>query len=193
MHEVSGSPRSMDKTGIARLAVLNALLYGVIAVPILAQNTMPATLIAASLVLATTLSIMSAIDLMSQRLPDVLTLLLLLAGLALAALGGKDALVWHAASALIGGLSLYVIGWLYLHYRGIDGLGLGDAKLFAAAGAWVGAEGLATALLIACGSALVATLAWKQVDSRVDGQSAIAFGPFLAIGIWTVWLYGPLS
>lgn len=183
----------MDKTGIARLAVLNALLYGVIAVPILAQNTMPPTLIAASLVLAAALSVMSAIDLMSQRLPDVLTLLLLLAGLALAALGGKDALAWHAASALIGGLSLYGIGRLYLRYRGMDGLGLGDAKLFAAAGAWVGAEGLGTVLLIACGSALVAALAWKQLDSRVDGHSAIAFGPFLAIGIWTVWLYGAQS
>ncbi len=86
-----------------------------------------------------------------------------------------------------------LIGWLYHRYRGLDGLGLGDAKLFAAAGAWVGAEGLSTVLLMACGSALVAALVWQQFDKSMDGQTAIPFGPFLAFGFWVVWLYGPLG
>ena len=193
MLSLSGAPLSIDKTRVMWLAAINALLYGVIAIPMPAHDAMPAAFVAASLGLAAGLSLLSACDVTSWRLPDILTLPLLVAGLALAGLGGMENLAWHGASALLGGLSLYVIGWLYLHYRGMDGLGLGDAKLFAAAGAWVGAEGLATVLLMACGSALVAALVWKRMDTSVDGQSAIPFGPFLALGLWVVWLYGPLS
>ena len=154
---------------------------------------MPATMIAATLLLAAVLSLLSAIDLTSLRLPDVLTLPLLIAGLALAATGGMETFVWHAASALLGGLSLYLVGWAYLRYRGLEGLGLGDAKLFAVAGSWVGAEGLASVLLIASGSALLTALVWRSWDKSVDGRSALPFGPFLSLGLWVVWLYGPLA
>ena len=182
-----------EKSRVARIAAASALVVGLVALPSQTLSTMPATHLLATLLLAAGLSLLSAIDLVSLRLPDILTLPLLAIGLALAATGSAETLAWHAGSALLGGLALYLVGWAYLRYRGMDGLGLGDAKLFAVAGAWVGAEGLSSVLLIACGSALLAALLWHLSGKTVDRRSALPFGPFLSLGLCVVWLYGPLA
>ena len=71
-------------------------------------------------------------------------------------------------------------------------MGLGDAKLLAASGAWLGAGALPTVLLWATGSALVCVLVASRRNPALTGASRLPFGPFLAFGIWLVWLYGPL-
>ena len=57
---------------------------------------------------------------------------------------------------------------LYRYLRGWDGLGLGDAKLFASSDAWLSLEGLPAVLLLACGAAIVGLLvvAWRQPAYR---------------------------
>ena len=182
-----------DKGRHLRLFAAFALLFAAIAAPLVLRQSMPAGMMAHALVLAAGLTLLSVIDVQSFRLPDALTFPLLFAGLAIAALQGFDPFVWQSASASLGGLSLFGIGWLYRHMRGRDGLGLGDAKLFAASGAWVGAEGLASVLLIACVSALAAVAVWRLRNTKIGAQSALPFGPFLALGTWCVWLYGPLA
>jgi prepilin signal peptidase PulO-like enzyme (type II secretory pathway) len=100
-----------------------------------------------------------------------------------------DAWVMHVAGAAIGYGLLWAVETAYRRLRGHDGLGRGDAKLLGALGMWVGALGLAPVLLIASLSGLVAALvlAWK--DGRgVSGQSAVAFGPWIALGGFAVWL-----
>jgi leader peptidase (prepilin peptidase) / N-methyltransferase len=77
--------------------------------------------------------------------------------------------------------------------RGQAGLGLGDAKLFAAAGAWAGLEGLASVLLYGSLAALVWAGFWAIRGHEVSRTTRLAFGPFLAIGLWWVWLYGPAT
>ena len=79
---------------------------------------------------------------------------------------------------------------LYSRVRGRDGLGLGDAKLFAASGAWLGLEGLPAVLLVACGAAIVALLVMAWRSQALSATTRIPFGPFLAFGTWIVWLYG---
>ena len=79
---------------------------------------------------------------------------------------------------------------LYSRLRGRDGLGLGDAKLFAASGAWLGLEGLPAVLLVACGAAIVALLVDGLAIAGLSATTRIPFGPFLAFGTWIVWLYG---
>jgi len=49
----------------------------------------------------------------------------------------------------------------YRALRGRDGLGAGDAKLLAAAGAWIGLSGLGIVLLLAATIALAAALAMR--------------------------------
>lgn len=177
-------------------AVLTGSIAAIYAISGAPYALLPGQTLASSAVtglLAACLVWLSVIDLRSYRLPDVLTVPLLLTGLVLAGLQGRESLLWHTAAAALGGLTLYATRSLYHAWRGYDGLGLGDVKLFAAAGAWIGLEGLASGLLIACVAALAVALLWKLADADVDGRSILPFGPFLAIGFWIVWLYGPLA
>jgi leader peptidase (prepilin peptidase) / N-methyltransferase len=122
-------------------------------------------------------------------LPDALTLPLLVAGLAVVPTVGS----WseHVVGAAAGGAFLILVGSTFGRITGRDGLGMGDVKLFAAGGAWTGWQALPGTLLVAA----LLGLAYAAISGRVgEGRDRpIAFGPFLAVGIWTSWLYGPLS
>lgn len=122
------------------------------------------------------------IDLSSHRLPDVWTLPLIAVGLGLALIGlGPD--LW---SSVLGGAIGYglfwAIGTFYFARNGREGLGLGDAKLFAAAGTWVGVYLLPYVLLVACVAGLLHAGVQRQSSAR-----GIAFGPALALGFWLIW------
>lgn len=147
------------------------------------------------IVLAVTLIALSVIDLRTFRLPDALTLPLAAAGIA-SAWWLEDELVWRAFSAIAGYLALRALIEGYRLLRGVDGMGLGDAKLLAAAGAWLGAENLPMTVLVACCSALVVAGAYALASDAAARHAVwsrrMPFGPHIALGIWIVWLYGPL-
>lgn len=126
---------------------------------------------------------LALIDLRTWRLPDVLTLPLILAGVGLAALGLLPAamLLSSLVGAAAGFLVLAGIGWAYRQLRGRDGLGLGDAKLLAAAGAWLGVEALPWLLLFAALLGLAMALARA---GPLRPETAVPFGPPLALSFW---------
>jgi leader peptidase (prepilin peptidase)/N-methyltransferase len=133
------------------------------------------------------------IDLRAWLLPDVLTLPLVLLGLlATLALDPED-LADRAAAAAIGYLTLRTIGWVYERLRGREGLGQGDAKLLAAAGAWLGTAALPQVILLAAASALLSAAALGLAGTRLRADTAIPFGPFLALATWPIWLFGPVA
>lgn len=148
---------------------------------------------AATIVLGVGLVVLSAIDVQTQRLPDAVTAPLIAAGLALAVLIDRSALLWHIAGAAIGYILLWSIERMYVAYRGRPGLGLGDAKLLAAAGAWLGPSGLPSVLLVATFGALAGVGVARWRGAPITAETAIPFGPFLSLGLWIVWLYGPLA
>ena len=85
--------------------------------------------------------------------------------------------------AAAGFLSLGLIGELHFRRSGAEGLGLGDAKLFAAAGSWLGWQALPLVLLIAA----LAGLAYAIL--RLGPRDApIAFGPMLAFAFLLCWI-----
>lgn len=141
--------------------------------------------------LALALSWTAAIDIDRFTLPNPLTLGLLLLGLALAATRH----VFGLAEALIGAVAGYGVlagaALFYRRFRKRDGLGFGDAKLFAAAGAWLGWAALPSVLLIASFSALIWVLAEAAIRRKFDGSRALPFGPFIAAGFWLVWTFDP--
>ena len=145
--------------------------------------------IAWSLGLGWTLAILASVDLAAFRLPDVLTLPLMSAGLARAALSDDD-LAGHVAGLVVGYSAIAVTGWIFKRLRGRRGIGLGDAKLFAAAGAWLGWAPLPSVMLIACGLGL----AWFAVAALSEGRGALnaraPFGVALCCGTWVIWLLG---
>ena len=133
------------------------------------------------------------IDWTDFLLPDVLSLPLLLAGLVVTLVRSPETLTDHCLAAAIGYLSFQGLAMAYRHLRGRDGLGGGDAKLIAAAGAWCG---LATLPFIVLGSALLgllAALALALSGRTVTSTTRIPFGPCIALAFWLAWLYGGLA
>ncbi len=129
-------------------------------------------------------------DLREKTLPDAVTLPLIAVGLAAAlVLEPLDPLT-HVLGAAAGVTLFLAVGATFRRLRGYDGLGGGDAKLFAAAGAWVGWPGLPSVLLIASVAALAVVLVIMVVGRRNFAREEIAFGPYLCFGFWIVWLYG---
>jgi len=139
-----------------------------------------------SCVLGWTLLTLGWIDTISMRLPDKLTLPLILCGLTEAWLLEPDTLTSRAFAAAIGYTGFSAIRVFHARLRGRQGLGLGDAKLLAAAGAWVGLSALGSVVLIAA----VAALLWALRRLRPDPAERIPFGPFLSAATWVVWLHG---
>lgn len=133
------------------------------------------------------------IDARHWLLPDVLTLPLLVLGLALAATLAPEDLADRAAAAALGYLALRIVGWVYQRLRHREGLGQGDAKLFAAAGAWLGIAALPQVILVAALAALAMAIGLSLTGARMRAHSALPFGPFLALATWVLWLFGPLS
>jgi leader peptidase (prepilin peptidase)/N-methyltransferase len=129
------------------------------------------------------------IDLRSMILPDVLTLPLLALGLATTGMTRPDALAEHLLAAALGYLTLAAVASAYRRFRGRDGLGMGDAKLLAAIGAWLGLSLLPVALLLAACAGLVAAAGAALTGKRMTAATAIPFGPFLALSGWLLWLY----
>jgi leader peptidase (prepilin peptidase)/N-methyltransferase len=150
-------------------------------------------LLAASCLLGWTLLTLSVIDSRHLILPDVLTLPLGVLGLIVTFAIDQGQFILHLAAALVGFATLAIVNELYRRVRGRDGLGLGDAKLLAAGGAWIGLNGLAGIVLIASFTALVCALSQTVFRQGITSQTRIAFGPFLSFGIWIIWLYGPLE
>lgn len=143
--------------------------------------------LAATLILLALLTAAAAIDLRTRRLPDLLNLAIAAAGLAATWLLGRD-----LAASLVGigagYLAFLLVSVLYRRLRGRDGLGLGDAKLLAAGGAWIGWMGLPFAVLIAAAAGLIFVLGARLAGRRLAATDALPFGPFLALGVFAVWL-----
>lgn len=137
-----------------------------------------------------TLLALAWIDCEHMLLPDVLTLPLVLAGLAATWLLSSGDMADHAIGAAVGYAAFRAIAVVYQQLRGRSGLGQGDAKLLAAAGAWVGWEALPAIVLLAALAGLGAALVAAIGGRRLSGNTALPFGPFLAGALWICWLGG---
>lgn len=127
------------------------------------------------------------IDFDTFRLPDLITLPLILAGLAVTWAFQFPALYDHAAAALVGYLAFRLLDFAYLILRHRQGLGEGDAKLLAGAGAWLGLQALPYVILGA-GVMGIAMVLGRREGPR--GQRKIAFGPALALAFFLMLVFG---
>lgn len=144
-----------------------------------------AVLLYASIGLASALLLLSYIDLRTGLLPDLLTLPLGIVGFGLSLYTGgwiQSVAGGVAGYALIAGLAAF-----WRSQRGYEGIGLGDAKLLAASGFWVGVIALPVILLVASIFGLVIALIMAKAMRSDDMNVAIPFGPFLALGTWAAW------
>jgi leader peptidase (prepilin peptidase)/N-methyltransferase len=128
------------------------------------------------------------IDARTFRLPDVLTLPLILAGLVEAAWLEPAALPDRALAAATGFAALWLLAIAYRRLRGHDGLGMGDAKLLAAGGAWLGIASLPFVLFAGAALALLYALVLRLRGTALTATSKLPLGPFLTAAIWLAWV-----
>jgi leader peptidase (prepilin peptidase)/N-methyltransferase len=140
-----------------------------------------------TLLLAVALLSLSVIDLRTRRLPDWLTFPLIAIGLGVAFFDTPTAAPTYVLAATLGFLALWLVATLYRRLRGTDGLGLGDAKLLAAAGAWLGPFYLAPTVFVGAVLTLVAALILRLLGRQVSLQSTLPFGPFLSVSFFGFW------
>jgi len=187
-------PRSEPEPGARRtvrfagFAVGGAIIGGWAA---LSRDTVSASLLTA--VLGWFLLLIAVVDAEHFWLPDELTLPLGAAGLGAAILPNGTGLLNAAIGAAAGFAALWLLAFAYRRLRGRDGLGGGDPFLLAAGGAWVGWTGLPSVLLWAAAGGLSLVLARALLKKPMTGGDKLAFGVFLAGGIWMTWLFGPLG
>jgi leader peptidase (prepilin peptidase)/N-methyltransferase len=147
--------------------------------------------------LGLTLLALALMDFHHFILADILVLPLLVFGILISFSISTDAGTASVIGSLIGGGSAFALRKIYRLTRGRDGLGLGDVKLLATAGAWVSWQGLPSVVFIASVSGLAAWLALWAFKSRtqfkLSATQRVPFGIFLALGLWIVWLHGPIN
>ena len=136
-----------------------------------------------------TLLALAWIDITHFRLPDVLTLPLILAGFAEGWWEYPALAADRAGAAVIGYAAFRGVALGYRWLRGRDGLGEGDAKLLAALGAWVGLVGLSDVLLDAALLGLAAAAVLRVRGRSMTATTALPFGACLAAAGWLVRLY----
>ena len=88
-------------------------------------------------------------------------------------------------SSIIGGIIGYAMIWgiikLYKKLKNIEGMGLGDAKLFCGIGLWFGYQSVFIIIFLASIIALI-VIAPKLIMGKIKMKNEIPFGPFIIIG-----------
>ncbi|SBS34558.1 Type 4 prepilin-like proteins leader peptide-processing enzyme [Marinomonas spartinae] len=112
------------------------------------------------------------IDYQHKLIPDECCLIALAAALLLNIHSGT---LENAVLGMIVGYSaVYLLRWGYLKIRNIEAIGLGDVKLLATLGAWLGVLHLTTLLLYASLIGILYILLYREKN-----KEPIPFGPFL--------------
>ncbi len=142
--------------------------------------TPPGPLMVTRLLLVCILIALFGIDLEHQILPNTITLPGIVAGLLLSVIappGLRDAVI----GVVLGGGILYAIAWAYYLWRREEGLGMGDVKMLAMIGAFLGWKAVLVTLVLSSFSGAVIGLALIVAQSG-GMKRALPFGTFLAIG-----------
>jgi leader peptidase (prepilin peptidase) / N-methyltransferase len=149
----------------------------------------PGPLLAARLVLGCALIVLFAIDLEHHLLPNAITLPLIVVGFLFSFFtepGWASSLI----GILVGGGVLFAIAEIYFRVRHEHGLGMGDVKMLAMVGAFLGWPLTLLTLMLASLSGTVIGLG-LIVTKRGGMKDALPFGTFIALGAAAAATVGP--
>jgi leader peptidase (prepilin peptidase)/N-methyltransferase len=145
-------------------------------------------LLAARLLLTAILIVLFGTDLETQRLPNVITIPGVVVGLALSSVL-PPGLAASAAGVALGGGVLLLIRWGWKAATGVDGMGLGDVKMLAMIGAFLGWKQVIVVLFLASIAGAIVGVALTATGRR-SLQTRLPFGTFLALAAYVAALVG---
>ena len=134
-------------------------------------------------VLIIALVYLAYIDFRSFQLPNVITLPMIAIGILFNVVGMPDPGLASPIGSLLGAIAGFSLLWaldkMYYWTKKQHGIGLGDAKLLSALGAWLGLGAIPNILLIASITGVLGGVLWLHFQKQTI-RSAFPFGPFLA-------------
>jgi len=153
--------------------------------------------VAASAFLACLMGAIALVDFRELRVPDVMTLMVAAGGYGLTILDARwlgqgifPALADAILSMLICGGVFLLLREAFFRLRGFEGLGLGDVKLAATGGIWLGWRDFPLAVLVAAIVAILLIAARAVLNRGTwSRERKIPFATFLAPAIWLCWIY----
>jgi leader peptidase (prepilin peptidase) / N-methyltransferase len=92
--------------------------------------------------------------------------------------------------ALIGGGSLWLMGWTWEKLRGIEAMGLGDVKMMFMVGAYLGWRLTILTIFVGVLSGSIIGILLMARQGKKDMQMLLPFGVFLGIGAIAALLFG---
>jgi leader peptidase (prepilin peptidase)/N-methyltransferase len=145
-------------------------------------------LLASRLVFTAMLIVLFGTDYDTQRLPNVITLPGVVVGVVFS-LFTPPGIVASLIGAALGAGILLAVRWIWRKLRGVDAMGLGDVKMLAMIGAFLGWREIWVVLFIASltGASIGVLLTMRQGRSM---QTRLPFGTFLAIAAYIASIVG---
>jgi len=190
----------MRMSGFGSLSDTKARALGICAVALLALIAIAASIKAApglagclGAALALLMLTIAIVDARWFIIPDQLSAAGFALGLINAAVIAPQEM-WQAAGIAFArgavlALLFYALRALYRRLRGRQGIGLGDVKLAAVAGAWLDWQTMPIAVEIAALAALgVIGIRYYASGRPLDAALKFPFGLFFAPSIWVCWL-----
>ena len=123
---------------------------------------------------------------------DVITLPLAAIGVCVSVLNLNPFYIYALSSvlgAIIGYLIIYLIRWIYFKIRKVEGMGLGDAKLFLAIGAWLGINSLVFVLFISSLLGSIFGIGYILINKK-NKKTEIAYGCFIILAVVLYQFFG---
>lgn len=137
------------------------------------------------IILSVVFLIIFFIDLKHYIIPNSLTYSMMILGFIKSFVPNLDPIFPNFLNSLIGGLLGYGIIWsiiyFYRQFKKKEGMGLGDAKLFAVVGFWFGWISIPFVIFLSSIIALLSVLP-DLLRSSKKLSSQIPFGPFIILG-----------
>jgi leader peptidase (prepilin peptidase) / N-methyltransferase len=145
-------------------------------------------LLAIRLVFTATLIVLFGTDVQTMRLPNVITYPGIVIGV-LSSVVLPPGVVSSLVGAALGAALPWAIGWVWRRWKGVDGMGLGDVKMLAMIGAFLGWQQVWVVLFLAtfCGAVVgvsLIALGKRSLTSRLP------FGTYLAVAAYAASIGG---
>lgn len=187
--EVTDEQPLLSRWGLALAAALTLVAA------VLSFMLLPPVAALATILLAALMVLITLIDLRHYIIPNVLSYPAVPLGVLanIAVFHGNDwtaGLIESVTGAVLAGGSFYLLRAAWFRLRGFEGLGLGDVKLAAVAGAWLGPLLLASTFLVAALGGLAAVAVMAVLPGRqLKLGDPIPFGSFIAPAILLFWAW----
>ena len=177
---LGGRCRGCRTTISPRYPLVEALSGLLFAAVVFRVGIQPAT--AALALFAWALVVITFIDLDHRIIPDVISLPGTMLGLAFSFVPGFPRPVDSAVGVAIGAGFLFLVLYAYEKIMGEEGMGLGDVKLLAMIGAFLGWQALPVTILVSSLTGSLVGVGYALVKGESVRKFPVPFGPFLALG-----------